>query len=176
MIFFSCKKTQNVLRYINPSQHLICLLTPACKGRYQNEFLMPCWQSWLMGNSPQRESVKADFGLKMSHSLIESSHLGRNCTVGWFWSIILLCYLPCPTMSLCIISRYPWPDWVTRPEISFETDTETFFETKYFWDRYRYFFSRPNDFETDTETFFRDQMFLRLIPILLQKLKSKIAA
>ena len=34
---------------------------------------------------------------------------------------------------------------MTRPEISVETDTETFFETKVF--------------ETDTETFFRDQNF-----------------
>ena len=55
----------------------------------------------------------------------------------------------------------------------FETDTETFFrdqifsrpiprlffETKYFRDRYRDFFSRLNIFETDTETFFRDQNF-----------------
>ena len=79
--------------------------------------------------------------------------------------------------------------WVTWPEISFETDTETFFWTKYFLDRYRDFFSRPNVFETDTETFFRDQMFSRpiprlfwdqifsrLIPRLLLKLKSKMAA
>ena len=55
----------------------------------------------------------------------------------------------------------------------FETDTETFFrdqifsrpiprlffETKYFRDRYRDFFSRLIIFETDTETFFRDQNF-----------------
>ena len=42
-------------------------------------------------------------------------------------------------------------------------------ETKKFHrDRYRDFFSRPNIFETDTETFFSDQMFLRLIPRLLQ--------
>ena len=34
-----------------------------------------------------------------------------------------------------------------------------FFETKYFWDRYRDFFSRLNIFETDTETFFWDQNF-----------------
>ena len=41
-----------------------------------------------------------------------------------------------------------------------------FFETKYFWDRYRDFFLRPNVFETDTETFFWDQMFSRPIPRL----------
>ena len=49
--------------------------------------------------------------------------------------------------------------WVTRPEISSETDTESFFETKYFQDRYRDFFSRLNIFETDTETFFETRYF-----------------
>ena len=52
---------------------------------------------------------------------------------------------------------------MTRPKNFIETDTETFFETKYLRDRYRDFFSRSNVFETDTETFSRDQMFSRLI-------------
>ena len=34
-----------------------------------------------------------------------------------------------------------------------------FFETKYFRDRYRDFFSRLNIFETDTETFFETKIF-----------------
>merc|ERR1711873_390810 len=59
-----------------------------------------------------------------------------------------------------------------------------FFETKYFRDRYRDFFLRPNVFETDTETFFetkvfetdtetffRDQIFLRPIPRLFFETK-----
>ena len=44
-------------------------------------------------------------------------------------------------------------DFFSRPK------TRLFFETKYFRDRYRDFFSRLNIFETDTETFFRDQNF-----------------
>ena len=48
---------------------------------------------------------------------------------------------------------------MTRPEILFETDTETFFETKSFRDRYRDFFLRPNGFETDTETFYGPNIF-----------------
>ena len=43
--------------------------------------------------------------------------------------------------------------------MSFETDTETLFETKYFRDRYQDFFSRPNVFETDTEIFFETNVF-----------------
>ena len=53
---------------------------------------------------------------------------------------------------------------MTRPEISSETNTETFFETKYFRGGYKDFFSRPNLFETksletNSETFFETQIF-----------------
>ena len=54
----------------------------------------------------------------------------------------------------------------------FETDTNTFFDTKFFWNRYRYFFryqkfskpipilfSIPNFSETDTDTFFDTKIF-----------------
>ena len=49
--------------------------------------------------------------------------------------------------------------WVTRPEISFETDTETFFETKYVRDHHQNFFFETNYFGTETETFFQNQIF-----------------
>ena len=50
----------------------------------------------------------------------------------------------------------PIPRLFSRPKFS---RPRLFFETKYFRDQYRDFFSRPNIFETDTETFFRDQNF-----------------
>ena len=62
--------------------------------------------------------------------------------------------------------------WLTRPKISFETDTDTFFETKYVRDRHRIFFRdqmflrpiprpflRPNIFETYSETFSETKFF-----------------
>ena len=89
-------------------------------------------------------------------------------------------------LRLFFETKYFWDryrDFFSRPNV-FETDTETFF-----WDQ---MFSRPISrlfFETNTETFFWDQMFSRpiprlfldqifsrLIPRLLQKLKSKMAA
>ena len=45
----------------------------------------------------------------------------------------------------------PIPRLFLRPNV-FETDTETFFETKCFWDRDWNFF-KTRFFETDTETF-----------------------
>ena len=68
----------------------------------------------------------------------------------------------CCSQSLSDETRNFIRDWYRdiflRPNV-FETDTKTFFETKYFRDRYWDFFSRLNIFETDTETFFRDQNF-----------------
>ena len=61
--------------------------------------------------------------------------------------------------------------WLTRPEISFKTDTETFWRPNIFEINTETFFRqnvfktntdtflRTNIFETNTETFFRDQIF-----------------
>ena len=47
-----------------------------------------------------------------------------------------------------------------------------FFETKWFRDQYRDFFFETKCFRDRYRDFFRDQMFSRLIPRLLEKLKS----
>jgi len=57
--------------------------------------------------------------------------------------------------------------WVTKPEISSKTNTETYFKTKYFRDRYRDFLSRQNVFWDRYRFFFWERIFLRLSLILL---------
>ena len=51
----------------------------------------------------------------------------------------------------------PIPRIFLRPNIS-ETNTETFFKTKYFWDRYRNFFETKY-FQDRYRDFFLDQIF-----------------
>ena len=78
----------------------------------------------------------------------------------------------------------PIPILFSIPKI-FETDTDTFFDTKIFRNRYRYFFryqffskpipilfSIPNFFETNTDTFFDTKNFRKPIPIPSTKMEK----